>query len=194
MSIDYQGMCELYNTIIHEIFKCIEEDSPSYWDGETNRMVYSKEYLHAYSYLQRAMWRLNDTVEMEPYYAEDDFKHYGLENLSDVRYRIEGYLEDTTKRFQDNCYEYNQYDTIINEYKTVIKKSDNHRVLFGKYRELHHRMVQLKLIDSEIKMLQSSADLLKRKMIKCKFIDDDDSMFDVVDNIISLASELQVEF
>lgn len=55
-------------------------------------------------------------------------------------------------------------------------------------------MVQLKLIDSEIKMLQSSADLLKRKMIKCKFIDDDDSMFDVVDNIISLASELQVEF
>ena len=75
----------------------------------------------------------------------------------------------------------------------MIKKSDNHRVLFGKYRELHHRMVQLKLIDSEIKMLQSSADLLKRKMIKCKFIDDD-SMFDVVDNIISLASELQVEF
>ena len=194
MSIDYQRICGLYDTIIHEIFKCIEEDSPSYWDGETNRMVYSKEYLYAYSYLQKAMWRLNDTVEMEPYYAEEDFKHYGLENLSDVRLRIEGYLEDTDKRFHDNCYEYNQYDTIINEYKTVIKKSDNHRVLFGKYRELHHRMVQLKLIDSEIKMLQSSADLLKRKMIKCKFIDDDNSMFDVVDNIISLASELQVEF
>ena len=194
MSIDYQRICGLYDTIIHEIFKCIEEDSPSYWDGETNRMVYSKEYLHAYSYLQKAMWRLNDTVEMEPYYAEDDFKHYGLENLSDVRYRIEGYLEDTTKRFPDNCYEYNQYDPIINEYKTVIKKSDNHGVLFGKYRELHRRMVQLKLIDSEIKMLQSSADLLKRKMIKCKFIDDDNSMFDVVDNIISLASDLKVEF
>lgn len=194
MSIDYQRICGLYDTIIHEIFKCIEEDSPSYWDGETNRMVYSKEYLHAYSYLQKAMWRLNDTVEMEPYYAEDDFKHYGLENLSDVRLRIEGYLDDTTKRFPDTCYEYNQYDLIINEYKTVIKKSDNHGVLFGKYRELHHRMVQLKLIDSEIKMLQSSADLLKRKMIKCKFIDDDDSMLDVVDNIISLASELQVEF
>lgn len=194
MSIDYQGMCELYNTIIHDIFKCIEEDSPSYWDGETNRMVYSKEYLHAYSYLQKAMWRLNDTVEMEPYYAEDDFKHYGLENLSDVLYRIEGYLDDTDKRFPDNCYEYNDYDDIIIEYKTVIKKTDNHGVLFGKYRELHHRMVQLKLIDSEIKMLQSSADLLKRKMIKCKFIDDDNSMFDVVDNIISLASDLKVEF
>ena len=193
MSIDYQGMCELYNTIIHDIFKCIEDDSPSYWDGETNRMVYSKEYLHAYSYLQKAMWRLNDTVEMEPYYAEDDFKHYGLENLSDVLYRIEGYLDDTDKRFPDNCYEYNDYDDIIIEYKTVIKKSDNHGVLFGKYRELHHRMVQLKLIDSEIKMLQSSADLLKRKMIKCKFIDDDNSMFDVVDNIISLASDLKVE-
>ena len=53
MSIDYQRICGLYDTIIHEIFKCIEEDSPSYWDGETNRMVYSKEYLHAYSYLQR---------------------------------------------------------------------------------------------------------------------------------------------
>ena len=123
MSIDYQGMCELYNTIIHDIFKCIEDDSPSYWDGENNRMVYSKEYLHAYSYLQKAMWRLNDTVEMEPYYAEDDFKHYGLENLSDVLYRIEGYLDDTDKRFPDNCYEYNDYDDIIIEYKTVIKKS-----------------------------------------------------------------------
>ena len=194
MSIDYQRICGLYDTIIHEIFKCIEEDSPSYWDGETNRMVYSKEYLHAYSYLQKAMWRLNDTVEMEPYYAEDDFKHYGLENLSDVRLRIEGYLEDTDKIFHDNCYEYKSYDDIITEYKTVIKKSDDHNILFGKYRELHRRMVQLKLIDSEIKMLQSSADLLKRKMIKCKFIDDDNSMFDVVDNIISLASELQVEF
>ena len=58
MSIDYQRIYGLYDTIIHEIFKCIGEDSPSYWDGETNRMVYTKEYLHAYSYLQKAMWRL----------------------------------------------------------------------------------------------------------------------------------------
>lgn len=194
MSQDYKGMCELYDTIIREIFECIEKDSPAYWDGETNRMVYSKEYLHAYSYLQRAMWRLGDTIEMEPYYAEEDFKHYGLENLSNVRHRIAGYLDDTDKKFPEKCYEYKSYDDIMAEYETVIKKSDDHNVLFGKYRELHHRMVQLKLIDSEIKMLQSSADLLKRKMIKCKFIDDDDSMLDVVDNIISLASELQVEF
>ena len=88
---------------------------------------YSEEYLKAYSYLQRADWRLDEVENMKQYYNEEDFKYFGLENLYNVRNRIEHYLKSTKIKFSDSIYEYNKYDEVYVDFKKerlTIKASE----------------------------------------------------------------------
>ena len=116
MKVNYKELCVFYTGIYNTIFTEIDVLCPNSYEGLI--VTYSDEYLKAYSYLQRAGWRLEEVENMERYYDNDDFRYFGLENLYDVRNRIEHYLNNTKVEFSDNVYEYNKYDEIFNVYKT----------------------------------------------------------------------------
>ena len=115
MKIDYNELCNFYTSIYNMIFAEIDTFYPNTYDGMV--VKYSEEYLKAYSYLQRAGWRLNELKNMKQYYDEEDFKYFGLENLYDVRNRIEHYLKSTKVKFSDSIYEYNKYDEVYKDFK-----------------------------------------------------------------------------
>ena len=115
MKIDYNELCNFYTSIYNMIFTEIDTFYPNTYDGMV--VKYSEEYLKAYSYLQRAGWRLNEVENMKQYYDEEDFKYFGLENLYDVRNRIEHYLKSTKVKFSDSIYEYNKYDEVYVDFK-----------------------------------------------------------------------------
>lgn len=125
MNIDYNKLCDFYTSIYNMIFTEIYTFYPNTYDGMV--VKYSEEYLKAYSYLQRADWRLNEVENMKQYYNEEDFKYFGLENLYNVRNRIEHYLKSTKIKFSDSIYEYNKYDEVYVDFKKerlTIKASE----------------------------------------------------------------------
>lgn len=144
-NINYEEIGGYYGKIIDEIFNCLWEDTPPSYDKENcNWTGYSEEYLNAYGYLQKAEWRLNDINEMKKYWDNEDYVHFGLENLHEVRFRIGEYLEHTSFKFQDWVYDYKKYDKIvIDKYSTL--KSERHHGIFKKYADL---MCKESVIDS----------------------------------------------
>ena len=116
MDFDYEKLCDFYGGIYATIFKEIDVFYPNTYEGLTVR--YSEEYLKAYGYLQRAGWRLEEVRDMKKYYKDDDFRFFGLENLYNVRNRIEHYLKNTNVEFSDSVYEYDKYDECFEKFKT----------------------------------------------------------------------------
>lgn len=103
------------STYYHEIISYILYTSKEY-DYD--------EYLNAYSYLERAIWRLNEIQEMSDFYNEKDFFYFGMENLSNARHRIQHYLEDTeTELFND--LKYKKYDGLVIDYYQPIRLNQN---------------------------------------------------------------------
>ena len=115
MKIDYGELCDFYISIYDMIFTEIDTFYPNTYEGMV--VKYSEEYLKAYSYLQRAGWRLEEVMNMKQYYDEEDFKYFGLENLYNVRNRIEHYLKNVEIEFTDSIYKYNQYDDVYADFK-----------------------------------------------------------------------------
>lgn len=115
MKIDYDEICDFYISIYNMIFTEIDTFYPNTYEGMV--VKYSEEYIKAYSYLQRAGWRLEEVKDMKQYYNEEDFKYFGLENLYNARNRIEHYLKNVEIEFTDSVYKYNQYDDIYADFK-----------------------------------------------------------------------------
>ena len=171
MKINYKELCDFYQDIIWKIFNCLNKDSPAVYDKENHNLKYSEEYLHAYGYLQRAEWRLSDTEEMKKYWNEDDFVHFGLENLSNVRSRIEHYLKDTSFKFPECVYEYDKYDDIVKKYYSPLRYDDYHDERFTYYMNLHYHEGQIKHINFLIKTFERDIQKLSKFMSNQNILD-----------------------
>lgn len=160
MKIDYDELCDFYISICNMIFTEIDTFYPNTYEDMV--VKYSDEYLKAYSYLQRAGWRLEEVKEMKQYYDEEDFKYFGLENLYDVRNRIEHYLNDVEIEFTDSVYTYNQYDDIYADFKKerlTTKASEKFAYYETKLlqrNEYDYVLNSLTLLNSDIKNIINS--------------------------------------
>lgn len=160
MKIDYDEICDFYISICNMIFTEIDVFYPNTYEDMV--VKYSDEYLKAYSYLQRAGWRLEEVKDMKQYYDEEDFKYFGLENLYDVRNRIEHYLNDVEIEFTDSVYTYNQYDDIYSDFKKerlTTKASEKFAYYETKLlqrNEYDYVLNSLTLLNSDIKNIINS--------------------------------------
>lgn len=160
MKIDYDEICDFYISICNMIFTEIDVFYPNTYEDMT--VKYSDEYLKAYSYLQRAGWRLEQIKDMKQYYDEENFKYFGLENLYNVRNRIEHYLNDVEIEFSDSVYTYNQYDDIYSDFKKerlTTKASEKFAYYETKLlqrNEYDYVLNSLTLLNSDIKNIINS--------------------------------------
>ena len=63
------------------------------------------------------------SIKREENEKDEDYKYFATEHLSDVRHRIESYLEKTTMKFTSPVYDYKKYDRILEERKELRKNS-----------------------------------------------------------------------
>lgn len=167
MKVNYYELVNFYTVIYNTIFNEIDLLYPNKYEGLI--VKYSDEYLKAYGYLQRAGWRLEEVRDMEKYYSEDDFKYFGLENLYDVRNRIEHYLKDTETEFSDLVYQYNKFDEVFSEYKN--ERLTNEASEKFTYYEI--KLVQQKDYDfilNTLTMLSDDVKKLKNEIKESKYV------------------------
>lgn len=167
MKVNYYELVNFYTVIYNTIFNEIDLLYPNKYEGLI--VKYSDEYLKAYGYLQRAGWRLEEVRDMEKYYSEDDFKYFGLENLYDVRNRIEHYLKDTETEFSDLVYQYGKFDEIFSEYKN--ERLTNEASEKFTYYEI--KLVQQKDYDfilNTLTMLSDDVKKLKNEIKESKYV------------------------
>lgn len=167
MKVNYYELVNFYTVIYNTIFNEIDLLYPNKYEGLI--VKYSDEYLKAYGYLQRAGWRLEEVRDMEKYYSEDDFKYFGLENLYDVRNRIEHYLKDTETEFSDLVYQYDKFDEVFSEYKN--ERLTNEASEKFTYYEI--KLVQQKDYDfilNTLTMLSDDVKKLKNEIKESKYV------------------------
>lgn len=131
MKFSYNEMINYFGNLYNEIFREIEIFSPNTFDGTV--IKYSDEYMKAYSWLERAGFRLEEVQLMEDYYTEDDFKFFGLEHLMNVRNRIHNYLKNTNMEFSEKIYDYKKYDEIFNLFVKERTEDKNSSVKYNYY-------------------------------------------------------------
>lgn len=192
MKIEYKELCDFYGKIIKKIFNCLNNDSPAVYDEENHNFKYSDEYLNAYGYLQRAEWRLWDTEEMESYWNNDDFVHFGLENLCNVRNRIEHYLDDTTFKFPDCVYTYKKYDKIVKDYYLPLTMESCHDECFTYYMNLHYHEGQIVHIRYLIDNFNDNIHELLKFMNKKELLDK--LKYKELNEVIELLEDSEYEF
>ena len=164
MEINYEEISRFYRNIIHYIFNEIENVAPIRWDEQSNQPVYSDEYKFAYDYLNKAIWRLDDVLKMSDYYDEENFEYFGLEHLSDARYRIEHYLEDSNNLFINDkiVQNYTHYDDIVIDYYQPIRLDNDYfiyyqKILYGDS-NISHIQFEIDELKQNVEMLQNSVD------------------------------------
>ena len=168
MKVNYYELVNFYTVIYNTIFNEIDLLYPNKYEGLI--VKYSDEYLKAYGYLQRAGWRLEEVRDMEKYYSEDDFKYFGLENLYDVRNRIEHYLKDTKTEFSDLVYQYDKFDEVFSEYKNerltneASEKFTYYEIKLVQQRDYDFILNTLTMLSDDIKHLKN--DIKETKYIK----------------------------
>ena len=153
MDIDYKEIATFYSGIISTIFSTCEKVNPSYWDKNNECMKYGDEYLDAYSYLQKAEWRLSNVYTLKDYYTNTDFKYYGLEQLQEVRHRIEHYFNDPDfdlPDYPESVYEYKKYDHII-DYYNRIRGDESARENWNHYDKLVGLVIRKKSYLSDLR-------------------------------------------
>ena len=167
MEIDYKQIADYYMRIIGKIYSACEAVEEPYWDNEKSAMIYGKAYLDAYSYLQKAEWRLSNVYNLKDYYNREDFQYYGLEQLQEVRHRIQHYLEDETidlSHLPDCVYEYKEYDDIIITYYNGIRKDDMRYDKWKYYYNLKGYVIRKKHIVSDLEYACERFTGLKREL------------------------------
>jgi hypothetical protein len=163
MEIPYQDMVNYYIGIINNIYKEIKAVTPIEWGDGLCDVKYPEEYKNAYGWLQRAEWRLSDTKVMCNYYDEEEFKYYGIHNLSNVRHRIDGYLNETEFEFSEKVTDYRKYDEYVELNKELIHDDEFHK-WFDYYSKLEKLEQDMFYLDSQIKWVKSDIGEFKRNL------------------------------
>ena len=196
--IDYNEIGTYYDKIISKIFEEINKGTHKpYWDNEKSCMIYSDEYLHAYGYLQRAQWRIEDNQGMEEYYCEPNFYKYGLENLSSVRHRIQHYLDDTDFKFTDKVYDYKKYDNIVMDFYQPLRlqKIEDNCNWQKHYRSIMYHKDKVDYFRFEVKMTLDTMRDVCELISTDEFLDNvDDKDLEKIDKHLSEFQYVMGEF
>ncbi|WP_405285931.1 hypothetical protein [Methanobrevibacter sp.] len=139
--IDYENIAKFYLKICSTISKTIYESKKN----EETQEDAKKDFDSMYWSFDRATSRANDVLEMHKYWNEHDFEHYGLEQLSSTRHRIEHFLDDCLLNYPDCCYTFDKYDDIIIDYYKPIRLEggQEHHEKWKKYYNLNHKRVMI---------------------------------------------------
>ena len=156
-------MVNYYTGIINNIYKEIKAVTPIEWGEELCNVKYPDEYMNAYGWLQRAGWRLADTKVMRNYYDEEEFKYYGIHNLSNVHHRIDEYLKETEFEFSENVTDYRKYEDYVELNKELIHDDEFHK-WFDYYSKLETLEQDMSYLDSEISWVKSDIEEFKSKL------------------------------
>lgn len=200
MEIPYQDMVNYYIGIINNIYKEIKAVTPIEWGDGLCDVKYPDEYQNAYGWLQRAEWRLSDTKVMCNYYDEEEFKYFGIHNLSNVRHRIDGYLDETEFEFSEKVTDYRKYDEYIELNKELIYDDEFHK-WFNYYSKLEHLEQDISYLDSQIKWLKSDIEDFKWELnpenmssIFNEYLLNGEELLSVVDELEETINKFQPEY
>lgn len=139
--IDYENIANFYLKICSTISKTIRNAM----ENEETKEAAEKDYDDMYWSFERATSRANDVLSMHKYWNEPDFEHYGLEQLSSTRHRIEHFLSNCLLNYPSCCYTFDKYDDIIIDYYQPIRLSGDseHDVKWRKYYDLNHKRIMI---------------------------------------------------
>lgn len=196
MEINYEEISRFYRNIIHYIFNEIENIAPIRWDEQSNQPVYSDEYKLAYDYLNKAILRLDDVLKMSDYYDEESFEHFGLEHLSDARYRIEHYLEDSNSLFINDeiVQNYTHYDDIVVDYyKPIRLNKDVNNDYFMCYQKILYRDSSISHIQFEINELKQNVEMLQNSVSHSDYLVNKSTIQSIIKKINQLLNKMEIE-
>lgn len=196
--IDYKKMAEFYGNIINHIFGKIDEIFPSNWDEQEGRFIHSEQYMLAYSYFQKAFWRLGDVNSMKDYYNDEHFEDFGLEHLSDARHRIENYLQsdELTISFDDDevVQNYTYYDDVIIDYYQPIRiNRDVHHDYFMYYQEILYRDSNINNIEFEIEHIKHSIETLKDYVEDSNYLLNKSAIQPIIKELCNQIDKIKIE-
>lgn len=124
--INYKEICNFYWNIYHKINKIV---SDTRWGEDVTHPIpdevidkYEKETLNIDGWLERGAWRLGDLEDLLEYSDDKYFFYYAMNNLSNMRHRLEKYFEDTSWEYPTSLLEeYKKYDDIVMDYYQPIR-------------------------------------------------------------------------
>lgn len=192
MKINYEEISRFYRNIIHYIFNEIENIAPIRWDEQSNQPIYSDEYKLAYSYLDKAIWRLDDVLKMSDYYDEEDFEYFGLEHLSDARYRIADYLnEEPNSLFVNDeiVQNYTHYDIIIDYYQSIGFNNN----YFKYYQKILYRDSNISHIQFEIDELKQNVRMLQNSVDRSDYLVNKSTIQSIIKELNQLLNKIEIE-
>lgn len=189
--IPYWEICIYYSEVIAQIYKEIQKEQPTKYLDDF-KAEYGDEYKEAYGWLQKAGWRLSETVSMKNHYDEPEFKYYGLENLSNVQSRIDGYLNKTSFPFSEEVYDYHKYDDIVAERKELIKDPDHDRY-WDYYYKLHGREQEIDHFDMEKEWILHNMEELETVLEDNSFIVNKTELTNTIKRLKEEISNLKIE-
>lgn len=192
MKINYEEISRFYRNIIHYIFNEIENIAPIRWDEQSNQPVYSDEYELAYDYLNKAIWILDDVLKMSDYYDEENFEYFGLEHLSDARYRIEDYLKDSNSLFMNDeiVQNYTYYDNVIIDYYQSIGLNNNY---FMYYQKILYRDSNISHIQFEIDELKQNVEMLQNSIDHSDYLVNKLTIQSIIKELNQLLNKIEIE-
>lgn len=192
MEINYEEISRFYRNIIHYIFNEIENIAPTRWDEQSNQPIYSDEYKLAYSYLDKAIWRLNDVLKMSDYYDEENFEYFGLEHLSDARYRIADYLNEESNNLFINdeiVQNYTHYDIIIDYYQSIGFNNN----YFNYYQKILYRDSNISHIQFEIDELKQNVRMLQNSVDRSNYLVNKSTIQSIIKELNQLLNKIEIE-
>lgn len=192
MEINYEEISRFYRNIIHYIFNEIENIAPTRWDEQSNQPIYSDEYKLAYSYLDKAIWRLDDVLKMSDYYDEENFEYFGLEHLSDARYRIADYLnEESNSLFVNDeiVQNYTHYDNVIIDYC----QSGFNNNYFNYYQKILYRDSNISHIQFEIDELKQNVRMLQNSVDRSDYLVNKSTIQSIIKELNQLLNKIEIE-
>lgn len=192
MEINYEEISRFYRNIIHYIFNEIENIAPTRWDEQSNQPVYSDEYKLAYSYLHKAIWRLDNVLKMSDYYDEENFEYFGLECLSDARYRIADYLnEESNSLFVNDeiVQNYTHYDDVIIDYC----QSGLNNNYFNYYQKILYRDSNISHIQFEIDELKQNVRMLQNSVDRSDYLVNKSTIQSIIKELNQLLNKIEIE-
>lgn len=192
MEINYEEISRFYRNIIHYIFNEIENIAPTRWDEQSNQPVYSDEYKLAYSYLHKAIWRLDNVLKMSDYYDEENFEYFGLECLSDARYRIADYLNENSNNLFINdeiVQNYTHYDIIIDYYQSIGFNNN----YFNYYQKILYRDSNISHIQFEIDELKQNVGMLQNSVDRSDYLVNKSTIQSIIKELNQLLNKIEIE-
>lgn len=133
---------------------------------------------------------------MSDYYGEEDFEYFGLEHLSDARYRIEQYLEESNNLFVNDeiVQNYTYYDDIIVDYyKPIRLNKDVNNDYFMYYQKILYRDSNISHIQFEIDELKHNVEMLQNSIDHSDYLANKSAIQSIIKELNNSINKIEIE-